>query len=159
MIEVQNNGKIVDYIDNSLVLKKDIVIPADDDIEIDTGVTFTSNNILDNGFVCGITTGVDIFIEPLLILGNNETIYNPIIYNYSLEDVTLKKGYELCSVIINNHNEHEGDPHYVPVENVIYDKDGLLISYEEEGYKVINVDVQTLDNDKTIQINMTKESN
>jgi hypothetical protein len=65
----------------------------------------------------------------------------------------------LCSVIINNHNEHEGDPHYVPVENVIYDKDGLLISYEEEGYKVINVDVKTLDNDKTIQINMTKESN
>lgn len=156
MIDIKITGNNVRYENGKIILNKDLLLPADDDISFETGLSITCENKKDNAFIIS-DVKYDVFVEPLLVENGQTMLYSPNIYNYSLDQITLTKDSVLCSVILNEHDDKETDPTYIKIDSIIFNNDGLIISYAEEGWSVTNVNTSSLSNEKYIEISLQKQ--
>jgi len=155
MIDIKVTGDTVKYENGQLILNNDLVLPADDDITFETGVTITCGNKKDNAFIISAVKG-DVFVESLLVENGKSLSYNPVIYNYATESTVLPKNTPLCNIVINEYDDKESDPTYIKIDSIIYNKDGLIVSYAEEGWKVTNVNTSSIPGEKFIEISLQK---
>jgi hypothetical protein len=149
MITIDNIGDIIIVDGKSITINKDLLIPKDDDITIDMKLNITCNEYNDKVFIIPCLMGYDLFAEGMVfgynVVDNKQ--YKPIIYNYSMDDIVIKKGTRFADLFIYETTK---------TPDTIYDYDGLNICYKEKGYKVEKVSVESYDNNKDIIINMIK---
>lgn len=140
--------KIEKNIDSiSIYNTKPIVIPASDDIEFEAGLNVQCSEDDEFVTILGYSVGYDIIIESNGSNKSNPLVYNPMIYNYSTKEITIKANSLIAIAYFK-----ETQP--IQTENIIYnDSDVKVVSLNDD--KNVKAIVETIDNKKVVTITIT----
>lgn len=140
--------KIEKNIDSiSIYNTKPIVIPASDDIEFEAGLNVQCSEEDEFVTILGYSVGYDIIIESNGSNKSNSLVYNPMIYNYSTKEITIKANSLIAIAYFK-----ETQP--IQTENIIYnDSDVKVVSINDD--KNVKAIVETIDNKKVVTITIT----